>query len=113
MSPLKRIPIEPGRVVISRAGRDAKRAMVVLALDGEEYALVADGRLRTVQKPKRKKFMHLTAKPVCIDSIQEKLTNNCVLKDVLYDAEIRAALELAGYGPTEQPNKEGCEIGKE
>ncbi|MCL2811463.1 MAG: KOW domain-containing RNA-binding protein [Clostridia bacterium] len=108
MSPLKRIPIEPGRVVVSRAGRDAKRAMVVLALDGEEHALVADGRLRMVAKPKRKKFKHLTAKPVCIDGIQEKLTKSGTL-----DAEIRTALELAGYGPLQRPNKEGCEIGKE
>jgi len=113
MSPLDRIPIEPGRVVISRAGRDAKRAMVVLALDGEEHALVADGRLRMAEKPKRKKFKHLTAKPVCIGSIQEKLTNNCAFKDGTLDAQIRAALQLAGYGPTERPNKEGCEIGKE
>jgi len=109
MSPLKRIPIEPGRVVISRAGRDTKRAMVVLALDGDQHALVADGRLRKVAKPKRKKFMHLTAKPVCIGGIQEKLTKT----SPLLDAEIRAALELAGYGPLERPNKEGCEIGKE
>ena len=109
MSPLRRIPIEPGRVVISRAGRDEGRALVVLALDGEEHALVADGRLRTVGKPKRKKFRHLPAKPVCIDSIQEKLTKN----SPLLDAQIRAALDLAGYGPTENPTKEGCENGKE
>ena len=108
MSGPARIPIEPGRVVISKAGRDAGRALVVLALDGEEYALVADGRLRTVGKPKRKKTKHLTAKPVCIAGIQEKLTKNTLL-----DAEIRAALKLAGYGPTEKPNEEGCEIGKE
>jgi ribosomal protein L14E/L6E/L27E len=109
MSPLQRIPIEPGRVVISKAGRDEGRALVVLALDGTEFALVADGRLRTVEKPKRKKFRHLMAKPVCIDSIREKLTQN----SPLLNAEIRAALDLAGYGPTENPIKEGCEIGEE
>jgi ribosomal protein L14E/L6E/L27E len=109
MSPLKRIPIEPGRVVVSKAGRDEGRALVVLAMDGEAYALVADGRLRTVGKPKRKNLKHLTAKPVCIGGIQEKLTKNIAL----LDAEIRAALDLAGYGPTEDPNKERCEIGKE
>jgi len=109
MSGPARIPIEPGRVVISKAGRDEGRALVVLAMESEAYALVADGRLRTVGKPKRKKTKHLTAKPVCIAGIQEKLTKNIAL----LDAEIRAALDLAGYGPTEDPNKEGCEIGKE
>jgi hypothetical protein len=53
--------------------------------------------------------MHLTPKPVWIDGIQEKLTKNIAI----LDAEIRAALDLAGYGPTEKPNKEGCEIGEE
>jgi hypothetical protein len=109
MSPLKPIPIEPGRVVVSRAGRDAGRALVVLTMVDAQYALVADGRLRKAAKPKRKKFMHLTPKPVCIGGVLEKLTQN----SALLDAEIRAALDLAGYGPTEKPNKEGCEIGKE
>jgi len=112
MSPLKRIPIEPGRVVVSRAGRDRGRAMVVLAIQDQQdqaHALVADGRLRMAAKPKKKKFMHLTAKPVCIDGIQEKLTKNIAS----LDAEIRAALDRAGYGPPQKPNEEGCEIGKE
>ena len=107
MSRLPRIPIEPGRVVVSKAGRDEGRAMVVLTLDGDEHALVSDGRLRTVAKPKRKKFKHLTAKPVCIDGIREKLTKNITPNTVLLDAEIRAALELAGYGPTDTPDEEG------
>lgn len=97
------IPIEPGRVVCSKAGRDAGRAMIVLALDGAEYALVADGRLRTVEKPKRKKFKHLSAKPVCDRNVQEKLSGNAPL----LDAEVRAALERAGYGRPNPPPEEG------
>jgi ribosomal protein L14E/L6E/L27E len=97
------IPVEPGRVVLSKAGRDAGRALVVLALDGAEHALVADGDLRTVEKPKRKKFKHLSAKPVCISSVQEKLTNHVAL----LNAEIRAALEAAGYGRSNAPHEEG------
>lgn len=103
MSPLNRIPIEPGRVVLSKAGRDAGRALVVLSLDGDEHALVADGLLRTVEKPKRKKFKHLAAKPVCIDSIQEKLSKSTAL----LNAEIRAALEQAGYGRPDRSSEEG------
>lgn len=103
------IPIEPGRVVCSKAGRDAGRALIVLRLDGGEHALVADGRLRTIEKPKRKKFKHLAAKPVCIPSIQEKLTNN----HAILNAEIRAALEDAGYGMTECTDQGGVTLGKE
>ncbi len=103
------IMIEPGRVVYSKAGRDAGRAMIVLRLDGEEHALVADGRLRTVEKPKRKKFKHLAAKPVCISSIQEKLANN----RVILNAEVRAALEDAGHETTECTDQGGVTLGKE
>jgi ribosomal protein L14E/L6E/L27E len=103
------IPIEPGRVVLSKAGRDAGRALVVLALDGPEYALAADGDLRATEKPKRKKKKHLAATPVCIPSIQEKLSTGIVPMN----AEIRAALEQAGYGRTRPRAEEDCELGKE
>ena len=87
----------------SKAGRDAGRALVVLALEGDAYALVADGRLRPVEKPKRKKLKHLAAKPVRLDSIQEKLA----IDGNLCNAEIRAALEQAGYGRLDKLSKEG------
>lgn len=96
------IPIEPGRVVLSKAGRDAGRAMVVLSVVGE-YAMLADGCLRTAEKPKRKKMKHLSAKPVCISIIQEKLTK-CI---PLLNAEIRAELENVGYGQPDPPPEEG------
>lgn len=100
---MNRIPIEPGRVVISKAGRDQGRAMVVLSLDGQEHALLADGRLRTVDKPKRKKFKHLAAKPVCIVGIVGKLSSDAAH----LNAEIRAALEQEGFGRPDTPSKEG------
>ena len=48
-----------GSIVRSKAGRDEGRCFLVLTLDGDEYALIADGDLRTVERPKRKKFRHL------------------------------------------------------
>ena len=41
----KEWPVIPGRIVRSRAGRDEGRYFVVIALDGDEFALVADGVL--------------------------------------------------------------------
>ena len=38
--------VETGRVVRSKAGRDEGKYFVVIALDGEEFALVADGDRR-------------------------------------------------------------------
>lgn len=44
-------------IVLSLKGRDANRPFVVLAVEGE-FLLLADGRGRRVEKPKRKKAKH-------------------------------------------------------
>ena len=45
----------PGRVVVSRAGHDKGRPLVVLSCEENGLLVLADGRTRTVGKPKRKK----------------------------------------------------------
>lgn len=87
--------IEVARVVVSAAGRDRGRAFVVLAMEGE-FAHVADGRLRKVEKPKKKKLKHLRAKPEYIPTVLEKLSGE---KRVL-DSEIRNGLDALGYAPS-------------
>jgi ribosomal protein L14E/L6E/L27E len=52
-------PLEPGEIVRSRAGRDRGRAFVILKLIDEDYVLLVDGRLRTLERPKKKKRRHL------------------------------------------------------
>lgn len=47
-----------GRLVRSKAGRDKTRTFAVLAVDGQ-MLLLADGGLRGVQRPKRKKTKHV------------------------------------------------------
>ncbi len=47
-----------GRVVISSAGRDKTRAMVIVK-ETENYLLVCDGKERPVERPKRKNPKHL------------------------------------------------------
>lgn len=51
-----------GNVVVSRAGHDRQQLFVVLGAEGE-YAFIADGKSRTLEKPKKKKRMHLNACP--------------------------------------------------
>lgn len=49
-----------GSAVRSRAGRDKDRFFAVLSLEGD-YAYIADGDLRKIASPKRKKLKHLAA----------------------------------------------------
>jgi len=51
---------EAGQAVLSLAGRDAGRVMVVVSADaGEGFVLAADGRRRKLSNPKRKRAKHL------------------------------------------------------
>ncbi len=55
------IPIEPGSVVRSRAGRDQGRIFLVVGMADGMHALLSDGRTHMVGKPKKKKLKHLQA----------------------------------------------------
>lgn len=56
-----------GKVVISKAGRDKGNYYIVVEQIDYNYVLLADGRLRTVNKPKKKKIKHL-----CITDVLAK-----------------------------------------
>lgn len=84
---MNRIPIEPGRVVLSRQGRDAGRRLVVLSAD-ETFAYTADGDLRRVESPKKKKLRHIKPLPEFFPSIAAILTGGGLPSN----AEIRKCL---------------------
>ena len=70
-----------GCVVKSIAGRDGGRFFAVLSTDGE-FALIADGKLRKVEKPKRKKLKHLRKTNTVI--AEDELTTNKRIRQALY-----------------------------
>ena len=82
-----KMSLEPGRVVLSIAGRDADRLFVVLEQVNEQYYLIADGELRKTSRPKKKKVKHLKAKPHVLDII----TSGTVMGADL-DAKLRKCL---------------------
>ena len=51
--------ITVGTVVFSKAGRDKRKMLLVIKTYGN-YAYVCDGDLRKVDKPKKKKLIHIS-----------------------------------------------------
>ncbi len=105
----KPFPMEVGRIVLSKAGRDGGRAMMIFAVEDDTFVRVVDGDLRSIAKPKKKKKTHLTATPECISSLQEKLSRGFGI----LDAEVRAALTAAGYGQSQPRSQEARKNGKQ
>ncbi len=62
--------ITRGSVVIAKAGRDKGRAFVVVDLPDCRTALIADGKTRPLERPKRKNIIHLQATALQVDCIK-------------------------------------------
>ena len=60
---------EKGSVVIARSGRDRGMAFVVTDVLGERYVLIADGKRRPLEKPKKKNVIHLSAARASIGEV--------------------------------------------
>ncbi len=76
-----------GRLAISRSGRDAGSTYLVVGVEGPTVVFVADGRTRSVARPKRKNVKHLelgAPVPQCADRF--------AAGQALTDEEIRAAI---------------------
>ena len=79
-----------GSIVLSLAGRDRKRLFVILSLDEVNgYVYVADGKLRQIQHPKKKKSKHVKVVAHCSEDITsaclDKTVTNRMLRDALKD----------------------------
>ncbi|MDR1263629.1 MAG: KOW domain-containing RNA-binding protein [Oscillospiraceae bacterium] len=97
-------PIEPGRVVLSKAGRDAGSFFVVMDVPLANYAMLADGRLRKTSAPKKKKILHVRPQPDRFDDIVEKARSGTLL-----DAHVRSRLASAGYAVGKEEDALGQE----
>ena len=74
-------------VVVSTAGRDAGALFYVLEAD-ETWLLLADGKGRTIEKPKRKKCKHTNKVLRSETRVAEKLRNG----DKVLNSELRRDL---------------------
>ena len=86
------LELSAGDIVYSLAGRDKDRIFIVLEVLDENYALLADGELRSVQKPKKKKIKHLKKTNITAELIKTKLdqkvkVTNTDLRRILAELE--------------------------
>lgn len=96
-------PMEVGRVVFSRAGRDQGHYFVIVDVLDENYVAIANGCQHKVDSPKKKKTKHLVAKAEILEEIQEKI----FAKKRIFDSEVRNKLDAIGYQEALLPRKEG------
>ncbi len=87
-----------GRLVRSKAGHDGGSLLVIVGVEDEEHVLLADGRLRTVEKPKRKKLRHVAVLGAFSPELQKKLLSgspiqNAELRKFIAEAAADAAKE--------------------
>ena len=87
-----------GQVVTSRAGRDRGRSFLIVGVYDDNHVLVADGVLRKMQNPKKKKLRHLTMENAEAEGIREKLSSG----EQVLDADVRKSLHRLGYDPKAQ-----------
>ena len=92
--------IQKSDIVRSDAGRDKGKLFVVLAVEGE-ILLLADGKSRKVEAPKRKKRRHV----LFVASEQTRLSDKLKSEEKVTNSELRRA--IAAYGDEVQPDQEG------
>lgn len=81
--------LKPGSVVVSTAGRDSGKTFMVVRVLDDSFVYIADGTLRHLDKPKKKKVKHLAVTSHTLNGIGEKLIEG----RKVFDAEIRSALK--------------------
>lgn len=92
--------IAKSNIVRSDAGRDKGKLFVVLAVEGE-FLLLADGKSRKVESPKRKKCRHVLFVAADDSRLSEKIKG----EEKFTNSELRRT--LAVYREEIQPDQEG------
>lgn len=77
-----------GSLVMATAGRDAGKLFVVVGIIDSNYVLIADGKNRSIKKPKMKKIKHLKMQNVVFENITSLVENKRLL-----DADVKKAIK--------------------
>lgn len=78
--------ITKGSVVIAKAGRDKGKAFAVIEALSDREVLIADGKRRPIERPKRKNVIHLQMTRTAVDCITTNRQLRNILKEFLQEA---------------------------
>lgn len=90
---MEKIAASIGRIAVSKTGRDKGRCFIIVDVIDDRYVLLADGALRKLSRPKKKKLLHLSLKPQQDKDLAQRLEQAKPVTD--YD--IRNAIESFGF----------------
>lgn len=77
-----------GGYAVSKAGHDLGKLYVIINMDSE-YVYLVDGKIRTLDRPKKKKKIHITMYHDYNLSLAEKIKNKTVINE-----EIKREIKL-------------------
>ena len=92
--------IAKSNIVRSDAGRDKGKLFYVLETQGE-YLLLADGKSRKVESPKRKKRRHV----LFVAAEENRISGKIKGEEKITNSELRKA--LAAFREEDYPSQEG------
>lgn len=79
-----------GMFVFSKAGHDKNQVYVVVK-EEQEYVYLVDGRLKLLNKPKKKNKKHIQ---LISRRVNQKLQDNLNDSNPVYDEELKRAIKL-------------------
>jgi len=77
---MKQCELRIGQIVFSKAGRDKGDCFVVVAVEGE-FAHLVDGKTRPIERPKKKKRMHIQHTNFADEQLAQAIVSGAHLKN--------------------------------
>ena len=78
---MKRLPVEIGSIVISKAGRDEGRRFLVVGEVDDDFVMVANGDLRKMDRQKKKRRKHLKPTGAKVEAVAKRLAEGRSIED--------------------------------
>lgn len=88
-----------GSFAMPKAGHDTGKCYVIIQIEAE-YVYLVDGRIRTLDRPKKKKMMHIQILGQSDQDLADKVKNRTVKNE-----EIKRAIKLLQYGNSSKGGK--------